>query len=137
MVSNEFDRELDLKLLVVDDEIMILEILADVFSMKGHDVSIASSGKEAIEILNKRKFDAIISDFRMPNGNGMLLLEFVNSLVPRPLFFFISGQADVSINDCLKAGAKQFFSKPFNFNELIQKVEAEFYVQILVSEGVL
>lgn len=112
-----------MKVLVVDDEMDILELMAEEFTIRGHEVSIAQSGNDAVEILKVKIFDVVISDFKMPNGNGMVVLEFVNLLNPRPIFYFVSGQADISIERCLEAGAKKFFSKPFDLDLLVSSVE--------------
>lgn len=112
-----------MKILIVDDERDILEIMAEEFTFKGHVVSTASSGNEAIEILKRDTFDVIVSDFKMPNGNGMTVLNYVKTLNPRPRFFFVSGYADLSVSDCIKAGATDFFPKPFDLDILVSEVE--------------
>lgn len=112
-----------MRILIVDDERDILELLADEFKIHGHEIDVAMSGNEAIEKLKLLSFDVIVSDYKMPHGNGMTLLNFVNSLNIKPQFFFVSGQADVSEAECLANGAKYFFSKPFNLNELVKKID--------------
>ena len=112
-----------IKILIVDDEPDILDLMADEFKYRGYSVNIALSGGEAIQVLKKDTFDIILSDYKMPNGNGMTLLNYVNSLSIRPLFFFVSGQSDMSINDCLSAGAKDFFAKPFDLEIMISEIE--------------
>lgn len=111
-----------MKILIVDDEHDILEILAEEFKFYGHEIEMAVSGNEAIEKLKLSQFDVIVSDYRMPNGNGMTLLNFVNSLVVKPIFFFMTAQADASENDCLDHGATSFFRKPFEMDALIKKI---------------
>lgn len=112
-----------MKILIVDDEMDILELMAEEFQLKGHEVTLAQSGNEAVSILKIKSFDVVVSDFKMPDGNGMTVLDFVNSLNPRPVFYFVSGQADISVAECIKAGAREFFSKPFDLDQLILKVE--------------
>ena len=84
----------------------------------------AMSGNEAVQVLQKTPVDIVVSDYKMPNGNGMVVLDYVNKMSSRPDFFFVSGQADVSIEDALKAGAKKFFTKPFDLDELIRQIES-------------
>jgi len=69
--------------------------------------------------------DAVVSDFRMPNGNGMVILDAISAsgVLDKPVFFFISGQADVSVDAAIKAGARKFFSKPFEMDEVINNVK--------------
>jgi FixJ family two-component response regulator len=59
----------------------------------------------------------------MPNGNGMSVLDFVSKMPKKPFFFFVSGQADISSDAAVQAGAKKFFSKPFDLEELIAEIE--------------
>lgn len=110
------------KILIVDDERDIVEILAEEFKYFGHEIDTAYSGNEAIEKLKLLSFDVIVSDYRMPNGNGMKLLNFSNSLLVKPIFFFLTGQADASEEECLANGAQFIFFKPFDVNDLIQKI---------------
>ncbi|MDO9181023.1 MAG: response regulator [Bacteriovorax sp.] len=112
-----------MKILIVDDEPDILELMVEEFTYKGHNVFTAMSGNEAVRKIQENSFDAVVSDFKMPDGNGMVVLKFVNTLPNKPAFFFVSGQADVSVEDCLKAGAIAFFSKPFDLDELVVEVE--------------
>ena len=113
----------NLTVLVIDDEPDILELIEDEFKYQGYDTLSASCGNDAIEILKKSPVDIVVSDFKMPNGNGMSVLSFVLTMPKRPYFFFVSGQADVSPEAAIQAGAKKFFSKPFDLEELIGDIE--------------
>jgi DNA-binding NtrC family response regulator len=109
--------------LIVDDEPDLVELMKDEFDSYGpYLVKVAYSGQEAYDILQKEKIDIIISDYKMPNGNGLFLLEKVNALNPKPIFFFVSGQADITTDAAIKAGAKRFFAKPFDLDELVNAV---------------
>ncbi len=112
-----------MKILIIDDEPDILELMSQEFRYRGHSVETASSGNEAVEILTRNFFDVVLSDFKMPNGNGITVLNFVNTLHPRPQFYFASGQADMSVDECLKKGALDFFHKPFDLDHLVLKIE--------------
>lgn len=112
-----------MKVLIVDDEQDILELMEEAFRDFGHETSIAESGCEAIEKLKEQSFDAVVSDYMMPNGNGKDLLHFVNTLSVKPTFFFASGYAEMSEEECVKNGASYFFYKPFCINFLIEKIE--------------
>ena len=115
----------NLTVLIVDDEPDILELMEEEFKYCGYSTLTAVCGNDAVKILNDKPVDIVVSDYKMPNGNGMVVLDAVNKLKKRPEFFFVSGQADVSVEDCLKAGAKKFFSKPFDLDELIKEIEVE------------
>ncbi|MFA6235997.1 MAG: response regulator [Bacteriovorax sp.] len=116
-------RKKNLTVLIVDDEPDILELMEEEFNYCGYNTLTAICGNDAIKILDSQKVDIVVSDYKMPNGNGMSVLSHVNKMAIRPIFFFVSGQADVSVEDALRAGAKKFFSKPFDLDELIKDIE--------------
>lgn len=115
----------NITVLIIDDEPDILELMEEEFRYCGYTTLTATSGNEAVNILQTSSVDIVVSDYKMPNGNGMVVLDFVNKMTKnRPIFYFVSGQADVSIEDALKAGAKKFFTKPFDLDELIRQIES-------------
>lgn len=118
------DAQKKFKILIADDEPDLLELIVEEFEYHGHDVFFASCGVEAIAILKIEKIDVVLSDLRMPNGNGMSILRFVNLMEEKPIFFFFSSDY-TCIDDCLKLGASQFFCKPFSFDQLVSEVEKE------------
>ncbi len=118
------DRK-NLTVLIVDDEPDILELMEEEFKYCGYKTLTAICGNDAIKVLEGQKVDIVVSDFKMPNGNGMAVLTHVVKMKDRPTFFFVSGQADVSMEDAINAGAKKFFSKPFDLDELIKDIEVQ------------
>ncbi len=117
----------NITVLIVDDEPDILELMEEEFIYYGYKTMTAICGNDAIQLINDHKIDVVVSDYKMPNGNGMAVLDAVKAMneAERPEFFFVSGQADISIQEALSAGAKKFFSKPFDLDDLIQEIEAE------------
>lgn len=117
----------NITVLIVDDEPDILELMEEEFIYYGYKTLTAECGNDAIKMIRENHIDVIVSDYKMPNGNGMTVLDEVNSIPvdKRPEFFFVSGQADISIQDAINAGAKKFFSKPFDLDDLIQEIELE------------
>lgn len=113
----------NLTVLIVDDEPDILELMEEEFKYCGYTTLTAVCGNDAIKVLGAQKVDIVVSDYKMPNGNGMAVLNFVSAMNNRPIFFFVSGQADVSVEDAIRAGARKFFSKPFDLDELIKEIE--------------
>lgn len=108
------------KILIVDDEEIILEYLAYELNFSGFYVQKAISGNEAISILKNETFDLILSDVRMKDGNGFELLDYVKKNNLKLNFYFMS--ADLSLTD---AEFQQYqiaghFRKPFDFDELIR-----------------
>lgn len=110
------------KILIVDDEDIILEFLSYEFSHHGHLIYRANSGNEAILILKKNEVDVIFSDVRMKNGNGHDLLVYINSIGLNVDFYFMSADVNLDKNDFSKYRIKDFFSKPFDIEELLKKL---------------
>lgn len=122
-----------MKILIVDDEQDILELMAEEFIDLGHEIELAICGNEAIEKLKSSHFDIVLSDYMMPNGNGLTLLTYINSLAKKPIFFFASGYSEISQDECLARGASYFFTKPFCFTEVSQKIEHFFNTRKLAE----
>jgi DNA-binding NtrC family response regulator len=122
----------NLIVLIIDDEPDILELMEEEFKYCGYTTLSAICGNDAIRILSDQHVDVVVSDYKMPNGNGMTVLSHVNKMPKKPYFYFVSGQADVSVEDAISAGARKFFSKPFDLDELIKEVESD-----LVLNGLL
>lgn len=119
------NKDKNLMVLIVDDEPDILELMEEEFRYCGYQTMTAICGNDAIKLLNTSVVDIVVSDYKMPNGNGMDVLSHVNSMDKKPLFFFVTGQAEVSTEDAIRAGAKKFFSKPFDLDELIKEIEMD------------
>lgn len=115
-----------LKILLIDDELDILDILSDEFIFRGHYCTKSLSGNEAIEILKLEHFDVVVSDFKMSNGNGTKVLEFVTTLSSKPKFYLMYGQLNFETDHFFKLGCQHFFSKPFDMEYLVKKVEEDF-----------
>jgi uncharacterized protein (TIGR02266 family) len=117
--------EAEKHILIVDDEEDIRDLLEDILSEKGYRTSKAADGSEAIQFLaNHRDVDLVISDVRMPEMNGVELLKNVREHSPdQPRFIFVTGYADISVSGAFEEGACGYIRKPFNWSDLIEKVE--------------
>ncbi|MFZ8932852.1 MAG: response regulator [Bacteriovoracaceae bacterium] len=115
-------------ILIADDEPDILELMVEEFEDNGFKVVSAICGDDAAAIIKKKgsSIQVVLSDFKMPNGSGMVILEEVLKMDDnnRPDFFFVSGQADIPVQECLDKGAKKFFTKPFDIDELIADINS-------------
>ncbi len=106
-------------ILVVDDEADLREILKDELVFEGAEVYEASNGKEALKIVKERKFDAILSDIRMPGGDGKTLAREVREISPsKPVVILITGFADLRSEDAYSLGADGYVTKPFHLEDL-------------------
>ena len=112
-----------MKILLVDDDPSILEILTDLMALFGHDYDTANDGIEAIEKLKHDFFDLVLTDMMMPNMDGMDLLKHINAKYPGIKVMVVTGyDRTFTYTDVIKAGASDFISKPFNTDELEAKI---------------
>lgn len=111
------------KILVVDDEELIREILSEAFILHGGKVDLAASGNEALKKVKSNDYDIIVTDIRMPNGDGINLIENIIKLnIKLPKLFVCSAYNDLSDERILKLGILKIFTKPFELNYLLSKV---------------
>jgi two-component system cell cycle response regulator len=112
-----------MKILLVDDDPSILEILTDLMAIFGHDYVTASDGVEAIEKLKQDSFHVVLTDMMMPNMDGMELLKHINANYPGIKVMVVTGyNRTFTYTDVIRAGASDFISKPFNTDELEAKI---------------
>jgi DNA-binding NtrC family response regulator len=111
-------------LLLIDDEPNIIEIVFAILKKPNLRLILAHSGQEALEVLRRQPVDAILSDIRMPQMNGVALVKEVRALgVPTPIVL-MSGFAEYSeVLAALRAGVIDIVEKPFSKDRLVQAVE--------------
>src|SRR5947209_4323463 len=107
-------------LLIVDDEPVILELLARVFQGEGYEIKTAANGREALEVLSDNEVSLIISDQRMPDMNGVDLLERAFRMRPEVVRFILTGyiDRDSTLGAINRGHAHQYFQKPWDSEEL-------------------
>ncbi|QDU95113.1 HD-GYP domain-containing protein [Lignipirellula cremea] len=116
-----------MKILLVDDDDIALEILAGALKRSGYDVHTASNGREAFEILKEDNTRLVISDWQMPEMDGIELCQAVRRQdLSRYIYVILLTSHDSPQQkvEGLSAGADDFVTKPFNNAELIARVRA-------------
>jgi len=122
-VANQFDPK-NYKILIVDDEVELVEIIKDDLEFEGFQCVGACSGEEAIGILRKDdSVDLVLSDVRMPHGDGIQLLERIKAKnVNRPEVILLTGFSEIPLEKAYDLGAIAVFEKPVNFEALLSLV---------------
>lgn len=127
----------ELKILVIDDDPSIRNMLAIVLKKNGYDVTSKESGKTGLEKLKKESFDLIISDIKMPDINGIELLKKIKAINPEIPVIMITAFA--SANDAVEAmklGAEDYVTKPFNLDELKIIINRAIYKKNMEKENI-
>ncbi|MFN2370874.1 MAG: sigma-54-dependent transcriptional regulator [Candidatus Krumholzibacteriia bacterium] len=112
------------RILVVDDEQKMVTLLTGALRHRGHEVTGVHSGAEALELAAAGAFDAVLTDLRMEPVDGMAVLEGVKQRAPDTEVIVLTayGAVETAVA-ALQAGAYQYLTKPFNFNEVVHVVE--------------
>jgi len=112
-----------LRVLVVDDEAAQRTILTDILRAEGHEVESAESGREGAARLRAGEWDLVVTDLRMPDGDGLELLREGRRLHEDLTIILMTAYGTVSSAvEAMKSGAYDFLQKPFGKEELIQRV---------------
>lgn len=110
-------------ILIVDDEPDLREAIAFDFRRRNFNVLTASSGNEAIKLVESSQIDVVLTDVRMPNGDGVELLDRIKARnVFLPVVMFITGFSDMPLEEAYDRGADAVFSKPFDRKVLFEAV---------------
>jgi putative nucleotidyltransferase with HDIG domain len=112
------------RILVVDDEAPVRSMIGATLEHQGYEVTLASSGSQATEILTTRNFDLVLTDIVMQDGNGIALLERIRADHPHVPVVMVSAIHDISVAiDSMRRGAYDYLLKPFERDHLIATVQ--------------
>ena len=112
------------KILVIDDDYRILRWMQAVLGSKGYQVASVSDATFASSVAIQENPDLIVLDLGLPGGDGYLVMERLAKFNTRTPIIVMSGREDEkSRQRALQAGAKAYFKKPADFNELLETIE--------------
>ncbi|NCO59648.1 MAG: sigma-54-dependent Fis family transcriptional regulator [Deltaproteobacteria bacterium CG_4_8_14_3_um_filter_51_11] len=112
------------KILIVDDEAVVRKAVERALQTRGITPRSASNGKEALGFLAGQRFDLVLLDIRMPDMDGMELLQIIKSKHPSTEVIMITGYPTIETAvDCIKLGATDYLVKPFRLSELEAALE--------------
>jgi len=126
-----------IKILVVDDDLSIRNMLSIVLKTSGYEVTTADSSESALKRLKNESFSLIISDIKMPGISGIDLLKKIKTIQPEIPVIMITAFA--SANDAVEAmklGAEDYITKPFNLDELKLIIDKSLYKKNIETENI-
>ena len=125
------------RILVVDDEQVIREILADFLSMEGFIVRTAEDGGSALVELSRNHYDLVLSDLKMPNMGGLELQAAIQKHTPNVVTVIMTGFGTVETAiDAMKQGAYDYILKPFKVEEVVHTIRRGLEKQRLRTENI-
>ncbi len=123
-------------ILVVDDEVSVRTSLEKVLSKEGYITKTAGSGNDAIKILSESTVDIVLSDLKMPDGDGLELLRAVKEKTPNTVVILLTGYGTVETAvEAMKEGAYDFITKPFKKAVILSTIERAIERQNLRQEN--
>jgi two-component system, NtrC family, response regulator PilR len=123
------------RILVIEDERSMREVLKILLEEEGYDVSAALDGLEGMEAIRNNIFDLVITDIKMPQADGFEVLKLVKEVVPETIVIMVTafGTTEAAI-DAMKKGAYDYINKPFKIDEIRLIVNKAFEKKKLSDE---
>ena len=112
------------KVLLVDDEKELLEVVAERMRLLGMDVSTTTSPWIALKMVEKEPYDAVVMDLVMPGMGGVAVLKAIKQMHPDIQVILLTGHADIELSkQALKLGALDVMEKPADLKALTDKIK--------------
>ncbi len=114
-----------IRLLLVDDEVGYLEVLAKRFRKRGLDVTTASAGEQAIQLLRHNDFDVAVVDLKMTDMDGIEVLGIFKKMDPDLSVIILTGHgSEQAAREGIEKGAFDYLTKPFELESLLDIITA-------------
>lgn len=111
------------KILVVDDELGVRNVLQRVLTQAGYEVATTDDGAEALYLVSQGEVNLMLLDIKMPDISGMEVLAKITTEYPDVCVIMVTAVIDIQVAvEALKLGAYDYITKPFNRDEVVQKV---------------
>lgn len=125
------------RILVVDDEPMIREILRETLEQEGHRVAEAENGKVACDRIEREAFDLVLTDVKMPVMDGFTLMKNLGALTDQLPIIVITSFSDIDVAvDAIRLGAYDYIVKPFNISQVTISVRRALERRRLLLENI-
>ncbi|MBQ0123901.1 MAG: sigma-54-dependent Fis family transcriptional regulator [Bacteroidales bacterium] len=109
-----------MKILIIDDERSIRNTLKEILEFEGHEITLAEDGREGVDAALGGNFDAIFCDIKMPNMDGLEVLDALSAAECESEVIMISGHGDIDTAvKCIRKGAFDFIQKPLDLNRIL------------------
>ena len=112
------------RILVVDDDLALADILVFALRRAGFDVLLAHEGRSGIALFTKQNPDLVILDWMLPDIDGLEVCKQLRSTSSVPIIMLTVRQADDDVVSALEAGADEYINKPFSPRQLIARIRA-------------
>lgn len=117
------------KILVVDDDALVLKTIRKLLEREGYAVEAVKSARDGVEKIKQQEFDLIVCDVRMPETDGIEMLEQLKEMRKKegktdiPIVFITGYASEEAPIKALRLGAKDYVLKPFDMDKLLESVK--------------
>ncbi len=112
-----------IRVLLVDDEVGFVDVIAKRMSRRNIDVLKAYSGAEALQAMRKNEFDVVVLDLKMEDMDGIEVLKILKKMAPHLAVIMLTGHgSETAARDGIRFGAADYLTKPCDLDMLVQKV---------------
>jgi DNA-binding NtrC family response regulator len=122
------------RILVVDDELLIRDLLYDFFSSRNYEIILAESGTKALDVLGAEDVDLILTDLKMPDMDGLEMIKKAWAGKNGPPAIVMTGFPSIeSAIEALRLKVADYIIKPFNINRLFESIESVLEENVVVA----
>ena len=124
MAIKQDTRSTPIRLLLIDDEIGYVNVLANRLAKRNFQVGKANSGTEAFQVLRQNDFDVAVLDLKMEDMDGIEVLKILKKMAPQLVVIMLTGHGSAeAAHEGIKQGAYDYLTKPCELDELIKKIQ--------------
>jgi len=124
-VAAPTNRSVRPRILIIDDEADLLEILGLELREAGYDVTCAATGADAVRRARREHFDVILTDYKMPGMDGIETLSAIEKTDPTMRAVLMTGFASDDVQAALRRSGRPHIAKPFDFDDLLTTLDRE------------
>jgi DNA-binding NtrC family response regulator len=123
-----------IRILSVDDEQTVQDLLSMHLMLQGFEIKTAANGEEAISLLESESFDLVLLDIEMPKMDGLEVLRYIKNRHIEVCPIMLTGADDLrAFAECARWGAFDYLPKPYNFHEMMNTIERALARAVQVS----
>lgn len=122
-MDTDKENRVMLEVLVVDDEVKLSEIIKSMLEKRGFRADTVESGEEALELIKKKNYDAVLLDIMLGGIGGLEVLKEIKATKPGVVIIMMTAYASIKgAIEAMKIGANDYVPKPFDWNELTNSI---------------